>query len=269
VVRSVSALLLSPAVAVLDRLRLARKLVVIALVLIAPALYATWQLRSQQNASIAFSSKERVGVREIVPAGQLLTELANTRALAVRSAGGDAEATAALPAARKAVAFAVAALDAADRGLAPELGTATMWSKLRTSIQSTVASRPTDALAALDAYDRLTAGTLELIVQAGNASNLILDPDLDSYYAMDALVNKVPLALDTAGRVTSREIAMVASEHSTEAERIQLAVDQGVMESAVDAVHSGLKTAYAETSDPQMKKTLAGPLALISGSTPP
>jgi methyl-accepting chemotaxis protein len=267
VVRSLSTLLLRPAVAVLDRLRLAHKLVLIAVVLIAPALFATWQFRAQQNAQIAFSSKERVGVQEIVPAGRLLTELANARALAVRSAGGDAEATAALPAARKTVAFAVAALDAADRRLAPELGTATMWKKLRRSIQATVAAPPTDARAALDAYDRLTAGTLELIVQAGNASNLILDPDLDSYYAMDALVNKVPVALDTAGRVTSREIAMVASGHSTETQRIALAVEQGVMESAVDAVHSGLKTAYEDTSDPQMERTLAGPLALISGST--
>ena len=92
--------------------------------LIAPALYATWQFRSQQNAQIAFSSKERVGVEEIVPAGRLLTELANARALAVRSAGGDAEATAALPAARKRVAVAVAALDAADRRLGSQLGTA-------------------------------------------------------------------------------------------------------------------------------------------------
>ncbi len=121
-VRSLPSLILRPAIAVLDRLRLARKLVLIALVLIAPALYATWQFRSQQNASIAFSSKERVGVEEIVPAGRLLTELANTRALAVRSAGGDAEATAALPAARKSVAFAVAALDATDRRLGSQLG---------------------------------------------------------------------------------------------------------------------------------------------------
>ena len=45
---------------------------------------------------------------------------------------------------------------------------------------------------------------------------------------MDALVNKVPLALDTAGRATSQETAMVASGHSTEAERIDLAVQQGV-----------------------------------------
>jgi methyl-accepting chemotaxis protein len=267
VVRSLPSLLLRPAVAVLDRLRLARKLVLIALLLIAPALYATWQFRSQQNAQIAFSSKERLGVREIAPAGRLLTELANARALTVRSAGGDAEATAALPAARKSVAVAVAALDATDRRLGSQLGTAAMWKRLRTSIQATVSAPPTDTGAALASYGRLTAATRELIVQAGNASNLILDPDLDSYYAMDALVNKVPLALDTAGGVTSREIAMVDSGHSSEAERIALAVDQGVMESAVDAVHSGLKTAYVNTSDPEMKRTLSGPLALISGST--
>ena len=113
-VRSLSVLLLRPAVAALNRLRLAHKLVVIALVLIAPALYATWQFRSQQNAQIAFSSKERIGLQEIVPAGQLLTELANARALAVRSAGGDAEAIKGLPLARRTVAHAVAGLDAAD-----------------------------------------------------------------------------------------------------------------------------------------------------------
>jgi methyl-accepting chemotaxis protein len=267
VARSFSTLLLRPAVAVLARLRLAHKLVLIALVLIAPALYATWQFRTQQNAQIAFSSKERIGVQEIVPAGRLLTELANARALAVRSAGGDADATAALPAARTSVAHAVAALDAADRRLGSELGTVRQWKALRISIQATVAARPTDARTALDGYDRLTAATLALIVQAGNESNLILDPDLDSYYAMDALVNKVPLALDTAGRVTSREIAMVASGQSTEAERIALAVDQGVMESAVEAAHSGLKTAYSETSDPTLEKALSPALALVSGSS--
>ena len=60
-----------------NRLRLAHKLVLIALVLIAPALYATWQFRSQQNAQIAFSAKERVGIEEIVPASRLLADLAN------------------------------------------------------------------------------------------------------------------------------------------------------------------------------------------------
>ena len=110
-VRSLSAVLLRPAVAVLNRLRLAHKLVLIALVLIAPALYATWQFRSQQNAQIAFSAKERVGIDEIVPAQRLLADLAMAQSLAVRAAGHDGEATTTLPAAEAALTRSIAAMD--------------------------------------------------------------------------------------------------------------------------------------------------------------
>ena len=267
VLRSLPSLLLRPAIAVLDRLRLARKLVVIALVLIAPALYATWQFRSQQDAQIAFSAKERVGIDEIVPAQRLLGDLATAQSLAVRAAGHDAEATTTLPAAQAALTRSIAAMDAADARLGPRLGTRAMWRHLRTSIKANLASEPIGASRTLAGYDRLTAATLALIVQAGNESNLILDPDLDSYYAMDALVNKAPLALATAGRVSSREIAMVASGHSTEAERIALAVDQGVLTGAVDAIGAGFKTAYANTADATLRPTLAPALAQLSGTT--
>ena len=91
--------------------------------LIAPALYATWQFRSQQNAQIAFSAKERVGIDEIVPAQRLLADLATAQSLAVRAAGRDAEATTALPAARAAVTRSIAAMDAADARLGSRLGT--------------------------------------------------------------------------------------------------------------------------------------------------
>jgi methyl-accepting chemotaxis protein len=267
VLRSLPSLLLRPAIAALDRLRLAHKLVLIALVLIAPALYATWQFRSQQNAQIAFSAKERVGIDEIVPAQRMLADLATAQSLAVRAAGHDAEATTALPAARAAVMRSMAAMDAADARLGAQLGTQAMWRRLRASIKASVASRPVGATRTLAAYDRLTAANVALIVQAGNESNLILDPDLDSYYAMDALVNKAPLALATAGRVSSREIAMVASGHSTEAERIALAVDQGVLGGAVDAIATGFKTAYANTADATLRPTLDPALAQLSGST--
>ena len=100
---------------------------------------------AQQNARSPSARKERVGVAEIAPAGRLLTELADARALAVRSAGGDADAAAALPAARKRVAVAAAALDAADRRLGAQLGHRKLWKRLQTSIQATVPARPTDA----------------------------------------------------------------------------------------------------------------------------
>jgi methyl-accepting chemotaxis protein len=192
VLRSLPSLLLRPAIAALDRLRLARKLVVIALVLIAPALYATWEFRSQQDDQIAFSSKERVGVQEIVPASTLLTELANARALAVRSTGGDAEATAALPAARQRVAAATAALDAADRRLGAQLGH-------RRDVEAAADVDPGHRARAPDRRAR-RAGRLRPPdrghARAHRPGRQRVEPhprpDLDSYYAMDAFVNKVP-----------------------------------------------------------------------------
>jgi len=42
-------------------------------------------------------------------------------------------------------------------------------------------------------YDDIVGKTiLPLIIQVGNASNLILKPDLDSYYAMDTVITKMP-----------------------------------------------------------------------------
>jgi methyl-accepting chemotaxis protein len=264
--RRVVTILLAPATGLLDRLRLGRKLVVIALVLIAPALFATRQYRAQQNAQIAFSAKERIGVRELVPAGRLLADLAKARSLTVRAAGGDRDAAGALPAAHAAVARSAGAFDVTDRHLRAQLGTGPMWTRLSASIRATAGARAADPRAALAAYDRLTSAMLKLIVQAGNESNLILDPDLDSYYAMDALVNNVPTAVDTAGRVASREVAMIDSGAGTEADRIQLAIEQGVLGSALDATRQGLGTAYRTTDDPNLRADLDTWVAGLSGS---
>ena len=55
------------------------------------------------------------------------------------------------------------------------------------------------AQAALDAKDtaRDTAALNALIVRVGDKSNLILDPDLDSYYMMDLVLLKIPALLDS------------------------------------------------------------------------
>jgi methyl-accepting chemotaxis protein len=264
--RKLAAALLGPAIALLDRLGLGRKLVVIALVLIAPALFATWQFRAQQNAQIAFSAKERVGVRELVPAGRLLADLAHARALAASAAAGDRAAAGDLPAARAAVTRASAALEAVDRRLGVGLRTRRAWGQLRRAIATTVDGELGGATEVTTAYDRLTTATVRLIVQVGDASNLTLDPDLDSYYVMDALVNKVPTALDAAGRVSAREVAMVASGEGSEADRILLAVDQGVVNSAIDSAQSGLRTAYAKTTDGALRRALEAPAAGLAGT---
>ena len=145
-----------------------------------------------QSMQIAFSAKERVGIRVIDPAGDLLGALAAARATAVRAEAGDEDAAAALDARLAAVKAAVAKVDAAVAADGAELALESDWSDLRGSIESTLAGLPDGVADRSAALDELTTGAAALIVKAGDTSNLILDPDLDSFYVMDALITKVP-----------------------------------------------------------------------------
>ena len=93
---------------------------------------------------------------------------------------------------------AAAAVDEADAKVGAALATSEGWSKLKAKIAAVTSAKPADPQKAFDTYNEVTAATLTLIVDIGNNSNLILDPDLDSYYLMDSVVNKVPSLIDTA-----------------------------------------------------------------------
>jgi hypothetical protein len=43
---------------------------------------------------------------------------------------------------------------------------------------------------------------LLLIIQVGNTSNLMMDPDLDRYYAMDTAITKMPELVQLIGLTT-------------------------------------------------------------------
>ena len=78
---------------------------------------------------------------------------------------------------------------------------------------------------------------------------MILDPDLDSYYVMDAIVVREPILLDVSGRIAALD-ALLGSEEGDAAlqRRIDLAVARGVLESNHAAVVGGLQTAYDKTA---------------------
>jgi methyl-accepting chemotaxis protein len=59
------------------------------------------------------------------------------------------------------------------------------------------------AIESLDADPRDTTAMRALINQVGNISNLILDPDLDSYYVMDLVLLKLPELLDSVHRTAA------------------------------------------------------------------
>jgi methyl-accepting chemotaxis protein len=249
--------LFDPAVSLMGRLRFAQKFLLIALVFLAALAFTGRAYLRSQDGQIAFSAKERVGVRVVAPAGTLLGRLAALRTTAVRAAGGDAAAADALPAREQAVAEAVTAVDRAVRADGEALGVGRRWQELRSAIEAAPGAGETPAERS-KAYGALTDAAAALIVEAGNSSNLILDPDLDSYYVMDDVITKMPGVLTGLAATSDLRVLVAADPGRAADRRIDLAVAQGALVAALEAGSSGLQTAFEATADGRLKSDLEG-----------
>jgi methyl-accepting chemotaxis protein len=254
----------APAAALMARLTYARKFVLIGVVLLAPAAIALHAYWSQQGGQIAFSAKERVGVVELRPANDLVVRLVAARGLAVRAVTGDRAAAGALPAAVARVRTSAAAVGAVDRRLGAELETTPVWRKAAPLVARAAAAKPTGGQAAFDAWNPAIAGAIGLVTQIANGSNLILDPDLDSFYLMDAVITKLPALADTAGRTA--DLQRIVAVDDAIAGRIALAGAQGTMASTAGAMKGGFDTSFTHTADPSLR-SLGAPLATTLGTT--
>jgi methyl-accepting chemotaxis protein len=94
------------------------------------------------------------------------------------------------------------------------------------------------------------ADLADLITEVGNTSNLILDPDLDSFYVMDTQVVQLPKALLAASSIGTTVSAR--------------AVQAGQLASAADAIRSDVKTAAEHTAMTDLTSRLD---ALVQAAT--
>jgi methyl-accepting chemotaxis protein len=210
-------------------------------VLLLPLGFVTWGYVGIQTGQVAFSAKERVGVAYLRPLLTLTAATVRARHLAV-SGGQSADAG---------TSAAVSAVDAVDKAHGAELGVRGAWSAARSDL--TAAGDSVAGQTAYDAYGKASAALLDLVVAVSDASNLTLDPDLDSYYVMDTLVFRLPQLLDQAGRTVDE--AILASGRSADVARtvqLHLARAAGALTSTQDAVDSGMATAFAKTARPQL-----------------
>jgi hypothetical protein len=68
----------------------------------------------------------------------------------------------------------------------------------------------------------LSAGIQGLIAADGNNSNMILDPDSDSYYLMDTVLNRVTALMDATGQAGDLQTVIAAAGAPTLDRRLQL-----------------------------------------------
>jgi diguanylate cyclase (GGDEF)-like protein/PAS domain S-box-containing protein len=87
-----------------------------------------------------------------------------------------------------------------------------------------------------------TQAARALIIRIGNQSNLILDPDLDSYYTMSLIVLRFPELFDLLEQIRIQ----TAEQAVTPIEKTRLQTAYLILEGQLDAVIKGIDTDYAE-----------------------
>ena len=83
------------------------------------------------------------------------------------------------------------------------------------------------------------------MTRVGNHSNLILDPDLDSYYTMSLIVLRYPTLLDVVAQITPRLHDVVDGVAIDPSERTRLFVLEGELRTAGSAIQSDYSEAVA------------------------
>lgn len=236
---------------VFGKLKLWQKLTLIALLTGSTLPFITWQLVKAKNKEIDFGQKEIHGAEYLPALRKLQTQVAKHRGLSNAYLHGNSGMKDQIPASEQAITAAFQALSDMDtraiegttygamfessdkiNGLKRE------WDAVRGK-----SANSNNALEVLEQHNRLITNINDLIVHVGDKSNLILDPDLDTYYLMDAVIVQLPNATDAVGQVSALMAATLSAKAISSVEQSQLTFQLARAQAAVGNIETGMRKA--------------------------
>ena len=196
----------APGIRLFRKVSFSVKAALISLVFVVPLSWVSWQYFNDKAAAIDFSAKEHDGVQY---AQALLPVLS-----AVHK-GEDSSS-------------AMESLRKLDQTVGAELGTTQAF---QTVLASPVAQQ--------------AGALLTLLATSTDGSNLTLDPDIDSYYLMDATMFRLPLLADYVNRLKVLGQGVLQRGQATPEELRTLTELNALTREQVQALSDGLNKAYA------------------------
>lgn len=247
---SLSSALVRPGAAVLDRLSMTAKVVLITLLCAVAAAPPVGGFVSAATGVRSFSDLERDGMRYVAPATDLLFDVARAQVAAVSGEPVDLEA----------VTSSLTGVEVVEAELGGRFGTSQAFSAVQRSVDAATTAGGDPG--SVPAWQRALTDVQALITVAGDGSNLVLDPDVDSYYLMDAVVFSGPRALAAAtalqaGLVTAQEDGTTGRPEQT----LALGATLGAVRVATDTLVADNASTLAATSRSDLAARLGPPLA--------
>ena len=244
--------LFSPAVAIMNRLRYTQKFGLLGILMLVALGVLISNLYSALDTNIKASRAELVGIASVKPAQRLVQFLQMHRGMSQGVLAGN-QAMKEKRAAKEAEVDGV--LKATEATLSAELVAGKAWKGINTEWSQIKA----DGLSwtSIESFSRHTVlieQTLQFMVDIADKNSLTLDPDIDSYYLIDTVLNKAPVALERLGQMRAKGTGILARKQMHDQQKIEMSALMAELNGSLKALTINLeKTARF---NPDMKGTL-------------
>jgi signal transduction histidine kinase/DNA-binding response OmpR family regulator len=254
--------LFAPAVLILNRLRYPQKFLLITALFALPLGVVMFFFMRVVQHDIEFSQHEKMGVEYIRPLDDVVQHVQQHRALTVAFLSGAPDFKAQYEAKQLEIQKDIARIDAVDRKFNSILDSTASWNRAKRHWSELTTAIPTSTPQTMaDMHKQLVAEILLLIKHVGDTSNLILDPDLDTYYLMDAFVNNLPEAAEYLGQLRALG-ALTPHRALSIQEKEEFAHLSTLARSAFEKHQRGMEVAFR--INPDLKIALEGSLGKAS-----
>ncbi len=202
----------SPFRAIMEKMSFFQKFFLIWLLILSSNGFLLWFLVGNANEQIAFSEKEVVGVEYLMPLKKVIITLQKIRGLTNAYLNGNESVSQRLDSLKREIGEELNLVVSVNSRYGEALQVGSRFTNISNEIDEL--NRRSLSMGATDAfssYTDLIEKILALYVKVGDNSNLILDPDLDSFYLMDAVVNKIPRLIEEIGKARGLGAGVVAA----------------------------------------------------------
>ncbi|MCB1878251.1 MAG: HAMP domain-containing protein, partial [Chromatiales bacterium] len=238
---------------IFGRLRLWQKLGLAFATLLLPLALVTGMLANDTGDRIDTTSREIRGVEYIGPLRHLAEHLAQHRGMTNAYLNGDTSFAPKLVEKKKLIAGDIAAVAQREELTGTEFGTTSAWQQIRTGwaeLEKSAFELP--AKEAFARHSSLITQVLGLMSQVADASALVVDPRLDSYYLMDLMVNRLPHLAENMGVLRGKGSGLAAGNQGKSldpASRVVLMNRISVIRSELAAASKGVRTAIGYNAE--------------------
>ncbi len=256
----------APAVGLMNRLTYPRKFLLITVLFGLPLALVIVFLFGEINHSLDIARRQTLGLRYLTAIQPLFRAVQSQMEASVAGPSGEAaEAKRTRDLAQ--VVQGLATLDAVDRELGARLNSADRLAtvKRHAEILKLELERP-GAVVSDELREPLLGSLRSLMARIGDASRLILDEELTSYYLVDTVLFNLPAAQLLTTQIRSQGEVVAHLQSLSNEDRARLSVLEGRLQATGDAIAVEMKRAIELDGGGALKAALAAPLNASSAA---